>query len=56
MFWGGYWQQREIKYSNMAGMKTIWFQNGKFADEKPEDATEKPWKTVCTLESVKSIL
>jgi len=38
--------KKEIKYGNQCGFKTIWFKNGKFAEEIPENPEEKPWKII----------
>jgi FMN phosphatase YigB (HAD superfamily) len=38
--------KKEITFGNLCGFKTIWFKNGKFADEVPENKDEKPWKTI----------
>ena len=38
--------KKEIKYGNVCGFKTIWFQDGKFASELPEGPEEIPWETV----------
>ena len=48
--------KKDIKYSNQAGFKTIWFKQGKFADELPEGKDEEPWKTISNLEEVKNLI
>jgi FMN phosphatase YigB (HAD superfamily) len=36
--------KKEIRFGNECGFKTIWFKNGKFAEDLPETGQEKPWK------------
>ncbi len=47
---------RGIRYGNKRGHPTIWFQNGKFADEIPTDDTGVPTHTIHSLGELKSIL
>jgi FMN phosphatase YigB (HAD superfamily) len=48
--------KKEIKFSNLNGMKTIWFKNGKFAGEGPDLEIEQPWKTITNLQELLGIL
>ena len=48
--------KKEIKFSNQAGCKTIWFKNGKFALEEPTATEENPWKTITKLEELLTII
>jgi ribonucleotide monophosphatase NagD (HAD superfamily) len=47
--------KKEIKLGNSLGMNTIWFKNGKFAEERAENADEEPQKTIFRLEELKEI-
>ncbi|MFT5036745.1 MAG: FMN phosphatase YigB (HAD superfamily) [Candidatus Azotimanducaceae bacterium] len=46
----------EIKAGNMCGMKTIWFQNGAFADQRPKDDMERPWHRIQTLSELYTLI
>jgi FMN phosphatase YigB (HAD superfamily) len=48
--------KKEIKYSNKAGCKTVWFKKGKFADEEPAEADEEPWKIITDLNGLLSVV
>ena len=48
--------KKEIVLSNRAGLKTIWFRNGKFASELPEKAEEKPTFVVHSFHEIRSII
>ncbi|MBI5754861.1 HAD hydrolase-like protein, partial [Candidatus Peregrinibacteria bacterium] len=47
--------KKEILLSNRCGFKTIWFKNGKFAEETPDQEDENPWKTIYALNELKSL-
>lgn len=47
---------RGIKYGNKHGHPTIWFQNGKFAQELPDLDTGTPTYTIHSLRELKNIL
>ena len=47
--------KKEIKIGNKLGMKTIWFQSGKFASELPETEEEKPVHIITHLLEVLEI-
>lgn len=46
----------EIKQAKQAGMKTLWYRNGKFANEFPETESEKPDGTIYDLAEVDNYL
>ena len=48
--------KREIVLSNKVGLKTIWFKNGKFADEIPNHPDEEPNFTIRSFDEVKNII
>ena len=48
--------KEEIRHANSCGITTIWFRNGKFANEKSENDLEKPKFTVQSLKEVYSIV
>ncbi len=48
--------KKEIRFGNECGFKTIWFKNGKFASEAPENDQEKPWKTIEDYEELEMAL
>lgn len=48
--------KKDIVFSNQKGIKTIWFKNGKFADEIPESKIEEPHFTVSLFEEIKKII
>jgi putative hydrolase of the HAD superfamily len=47
---------RGIAWGNKSGATTIWFQNGKFANLKPDDETGQPNYTVHSLSELIGIL
>lgn len=46
----------EISIGNSLGCKTVWFQNGKFANRLPEKSKDRPWKIITELPSLLKIL
>lgn len=49
--------KEEIRHANSCGITTIWFRNGKFATEEPEDDSQKPQFIVSSLaEAIEIIL
>ena len=48
--------KKEIKFGNQCGMTTIWFKNGKFASEVPEEEIEQPDYTMYELEKMKEVI
>lgn len=48
--------KKEIVLGNKCNFKTIWFKNGKFATEEPENPEEYPWKTIGSLDELQEIL
>lgn len=47
---------RGIKYGNLRGHPTVWFQNGKFANELPNKETKEPTFIIHSLEELKDVL
>jgi|SRR3989338_7187250 len=47
---------RGIKYGNAHGHPTIWFQNGKFANELPDGTTGHPMHTIESLAELLKLL
>lgn len=47
---------RGIKYGNHNGHPTVWFQNGKFANELPNKETGAPTYTIQNLNELKDII
>lgn len=47
---------RGIKYGNHNGHPTVWFQNGKFANELPNDETGNPTYTIHNLNELKEVI
>jgi FMN phosphatase YigB (HAD superfamily) len=47
---------RGIKYGNHNGHPTVWFQNGKFANELPNEETGTPAYTIHNLNELKVII
>lgn len=47
---------RGIRFGNKNGCQTVWFQNGKFADELPNEDTGKPTYIIHSLNELKGIL
>lgn len=47
---------RGIKYGNHNGHPTVWFQNGRFANELPNDETGTPTYTIQNLNELKDII
>ncbi len=47
--------KKEILFGNQLQFKTVWFKNGKFADEKPNKVAEQPWKTINHLRDLEKI-
>jgi len=47
---------RGIKYGSRQGHPTVWFQNGKFANELPDDTTGSPTFTIHSLTELLKIL
>ncbi len=47
---------RGIRYGNAHGHPTIWFQNGKFANELPDEATGQPTHIIHSLHELFGIL
>ncbi|MBU0766463.1 HAD hydrolase-like protein [Patescibacteria group bacterium] len=48
--------RKEIKYGNLCGMTTIWFKNGKFAEEAPQNQDEDPNFTIAQLFEIADII
>ncbi len=48
--------REEIRHANECGMTTIWFRNGKFASEEPENDSQKPKFTVSALSEALHII
>lgn len=48
--------KEEISHANACGMTTIWFRNGKFANEQPENDSQKPQFTIGNLDEVLAII
>ncbi len=48
--------KEEIRHANVCGMTTIWFRNGKFANEQPANDLEKPKFIVAALREVLEII
>jgi len=46
----------EIKIANKAGIKTIWYRNGKFKDELPNNKYEYPNYTITEIEELPKLL
>ena len=47
--------KKEIMLSNKIGIKTIWFRNGKFANETPTVELEKPTFTISSFVEIQQI-
>ena len=47
---------RGIRYGNKCGHPTIWFQNGKFANELPNETTGQPTYTIKSLDELLKLL
>lgn len=47
---------RGVKYGNLRGHPTVWLQNGKFAEELPNEGTKEPTYIIHSLEELKSII
>lgn len=47
---------RGVKFGSKNGCQTVWFQNGKFADELPNEDTGNPSYTIHSLIELKDIL
>jgi FMN phosphatase YigB (HAD superfamily) len=47
---------RGIKWGNEEGATTIWFQNGKFKNELPDNKTGEPTYTVHSLSEISEII
>jgi FMN phosphatase YigB (HAD superfamily) len=47
---------RGIKYGNQQGHPTVWFQNGKFANELPDASTGTPTFTIHSLSELIEII
>lgn len=48
--------KNEIKIANKAGLKTVWYRNGKFKDELPNSYYEYPTYTITEIEELPKIL
>jgi putative hydrolase of the HAD superfamily len=48
--------KKEIMLSNKVGVKTVWFRNGKFANETPAQEIEKPTFTISSFEEISGII
>ena len=48
--------RKEIRFGNECKMTTIWFKNGKFAEETPTEKVEEPDYTIELLEEAMDIL
>jgi FMN phosphatase YigB (HAD superfamily) len=48
--------RRGIRWGNQHGALTIWFRNGKFADELPDDDTGSPTYTIVRLAKLRGVL
>lgn len=48
--------KKEIAISKKLGLKTIWFKNGKFAQETPADELERPDYTIASFAEIKNII
>lgn len=46
----------ELQVGNSLGCQTVWVKQGKFADELPENDTQKPTYTVASLAEAKHLL
>jgi len=46
----------EIKLGNSLGMKTVWFRNGKYADETPSEEIEKPTHIITALRDLLKLI
>jgi putative hydrolase of the HAD superfamily len=47
---------KEISFGNALGLNTIWYRNGKFAQENPQAPTEYPTYTVTSLDQIPLII
>ena len=47
---------RGIRYGSRRGHPTVWFQNGKFAEELPSAETGEPTATIHSLEELRALL
>lgn len=48
--------KEEIRYGNLLGLKTVWLQKGRFADEFPESEQEKPSFTIKNLKELLDLI
>lgn len=48
--------RKEIVLSNRAGIRTIWFQNGKFAHETPATPEEQPTFIIHSFKEIRDIV
>lgn len=48
--------KEEIRHANSCGITTIWFRNGKFANEEPERTEEQPRHTVRSLAEIPDLI
>jgi len=48
--------RKEIRYGNLAGLKTVWVRAGKFAKETPRFQTEKPNHKAKNIRAILKIL
>ena len=48
--------KREITIANSVGIKTVWFKNGKFADELPSSKEEEPKFIVQSFDEIRKII
>jgi FMN phosphatase YigB (HAD superfamily) len=48
--------RRGIRWGNQHGALTIWFRNGKFADELPDDDIGPPAHTIARLAELRGVL
>lgn len=48
--------KKEIRLGNELGLRTIWFKNGRFAEEEPEHYFEQPTFTVSNINEIWSVV
>jgi putative hydrolase of the HAD superfamily len=48
--------KKEILLANLAGFKTIWFKNGRYAVEEPSTEDEQPWMTINSLNELYNLV
>lgn len=48
--------KKEIRLGRELGMKTIWYKQGKFSNELPEEESEKPDYTISSFDEILKII